>query len=96
MYIFQIGELLITLPQYLDPFLSQENLSLNSVLPILSKESENANFSDKATYASILLTLVANGTCNSYSDHILNIRELNNSTSKQLAADISWCYNVDI
>lgn len=80
---------MITLPQYLEPFLSHENLPLNTVLPILSKETENSNLSDKGTYASILLTLVANGTCNSYRDHILNIRELNSSAAKQLAADIS-------
>ncbi|XP_065220959.1 conserved oligomeric Golgi complex subunit 7 [Planococcus citri] len=93
-YITQIGEHLITLPQYLEPFLSQENLPLNSVLPILSKETENSNISEKGTYASILLTLVANGTCNTYSDHILNIIELGSSTAKQLAADINYLGNV--
>ena len=79
----------MTLPQHLEPFLSQENVALNSVLEIIAKETEHIS-SDKGTYANVLLMLVAHGTCQVYSDQILNIRELNLSAVRQLAADLGW------
>ncbi|XKL64088.1 hypothetical protein PGB90_004174 [Kerria lacca] len=92
-YITQIGEHLITLPQHLEPFLSQENTALNSVLQIINKETKNIP-TEKRTYADILLTLVACGTCQAYGDQILNIRELNKSAIRQLAVDIHYFGNV--
>lgn len=84
----QIGEHLITLPQHLEPFLSQENTALNSVLQVISSELEKVSV-EKENYPNVLLTLVAQGTCQAYADQILNIRELNISAVRQLAADIS-------
>ena len=88
MIFFQIGEHLITLPQHLEPFLSQENTALNAVLQVISSDLEKVSV-DKGNYPNVLLTLVAQGTCQAYSDQILNVRELNTSAVRQLAADIS-------
>lgn len=95
MYWFQIGEHLITLPQHLEPFLSEDNFALNSVLEIINKEAGNISVEKNITiekgtmYANVLLMLVAHGTCQAYCDQILNIRELNDSAVRQLSADIS-------
>lgn len=87
----QIGEHLITLPQHLEPFLSQENASLNLILPVINKDGENVG----STYANVLLTSVAHETCQLYTNQILNIRDLNSSGVRQLAADISKYSNAD-
>lgn len=68
--------------------MSQENAALNAVLQVITTELEKVSV-EKGNYPNVLLTLVAQGTCQAYADQILNIRELNISAVRQLAADIS-------
>nr|XP_018910859.1 PREDICTED: conserved oligomeric Golgi complex subunit 7 [Bemisia tabaci] len=90
-YVTQIGEYLITLPQHLEPFLLRENPALVSALRLADLSYQSNQSADSA---SILLNMVAHGTCSKYSDHILSIDELLSSHCKQLVVDIDYLGNV--
>lgn len=87
MELFQIGQYLMTLPQHLEPFLFGNNPSLNCALRAADQDYNNASDIEGAL-ADVLLGIVAKGTCQSYTNHILNISELNQASSRQLSHDI--------
>lgn len=89
LFFFQIGEYLITLPQHLEPFLSQENAILIRTLSVTEPSEYGSLLSaDNGGYANTFLSTIARGVCNSYCEHILSIRELSTLSCKQLAIDI--------
>lgn len=92
-YITQIGQYLMTLPQHLEPFLFRENPALSCALRAADEEYNNANNVEGAL-ADVLLSIIAQGLCQTYCDQILSICELNNIASRQLAHDIGYLGNI--
>jgi len=90
-YITCVGEYLMTLPQHLEPYMSQDNAPLTrafreSVFPGSSDTSGAAQQSP----ADFLLGCISSSTCTSYLSYISSISTLNNNSSRQLAMDISY------
>jgi len=90
-YITCVGEYLMTLPQHLEPYMSQDNAPLTrafreSVFPGSSDTSGAAQQSP----ADFLLGCISSSTCTSYLSYICSIPSLNNNSSRQLAVDISY------
>ena len=92
-YITQVGLYLMTLPQHLEPYMTNENPPLARALQervfpfcagIRSKESEN----ESNTPADFLLSCISRATCQTYQDHILQIPALSINSTKQLYTDI--------
>jgi len=81
----------MTLPQHLEPYMSQDNAPLNrafreAVFPGSSDTSGAAQQSP----ADFLLGCISSSTCTSYYSYITSISTLNNNSSRQLAMDISY------
>eukprot|EP00090_Calanus_glacialis_P007990 TRINITY_DN16360_c0_g1_i1.p1 TRINITY_DN16360_c0_g1~~TRINITY_DN16360_c0_g1_i1.p1 ORF type:complete len:756 (-),score=324.33 TRINITY_DN16360_c0_g1_i1:133-2346(-) len=90
-YITCVGEYLMTLPQHLEPYMSQDNAPLTrafreAVFPGSSDTSGAAQQSP----ADFLLGCISSSTCTSYFSYISSIPTLNNNSSRQLAMDISY------
>lgn len=91
-YITQIGQYLMTLPQHLEPFLLVENPALTAALraadPQYGGNQLGEGEEESERLADVLLAIVTRGTCTSYCDIILTIRELRPNACRQLANDI--------
>lgn len=93
-YITHIGDYLLTLPQQLEPFITQENPALevamkagNLPFPDLEDEGEHHP-------GSYWLGSIARGTMHAYTESILRIHELTPYSTQQLLADIDYFCNV--
>ncbi|XP_018329117.1 conserved oligomeric Golgi complex subunit 7 isoform X2 [Agrilus planipennis] len=91
-YITQIGLYLMTLPQHLEPFFFRENPSLWTALKAADERYNVAG--EDVVLADIFLRIIATSVCQSFSDRILSIRELNQMASRQLSHDIGYLANV--
>ncbi|KXJ29523.1 conserved oligomeric Golgi complex subunit 7 [Exaiptasia diaphana] len=92
-YITHIGDHLLTLPQQLEPFITQENPALSAAmktgkLPFPDEQDEGVD------PASHWLGSIARGTLHTYTESILRIHELTPYSTKQLLADIEYFCNV--
>jgi len=90
-YITCVGEYLMTLPQHLEPYMSQDNAPLTrafreAVFPGSSDTSGAAQQSP----ADFLLGCISSSSCSSYLSYISSIPSLNQNSSRQLAVDISY------
>lgn len=85
-YITQVGQYLMTLPQHLEPFLLRDNPSLTQALK--AADPQYVQGSSESGFTSILLDIVARGTCQMFQDQTLGICQLNSVACKQLATDI--------
>ncbi|XP_071798393.1 conserved oligomeric Golgi complex subunit 7-like [Asterias amurensis] len=94
-YITKIGQYLMTLPQQLEPFTSQENPSLEKALETgklpYPPEAGSATAEHLADY---WLGAIARGTMHTYVEAILKITELTPNATRQLATDIDYLCNV--
>lgn len=94
-YITKIGQYVMTLPQQLEPFTSQEN-------PMLDKAMETGKLPyppepgspEVEHLADHWLGSVARGTMHSYVEAILKIPELSAHATRQLGTDIDYLCNV--
>jgi len=90
-YITCIGEYLMTLPQHLEPYMSQDNSALNrafreSVFP----GSSDTSGSIQQSPADFLLGCISSSTCTSYYSYMSSITSMTINSSRQLAVDISY------
>merc|ERR1712029_341256 len=90
-YITCIGEYLMTLPQHLEPYMSQDNAALcrafrESAFPGSSALEAGAAQSP----ADFLLGCISASTCTSYISYISSIPSLTSTSARQLAVDISY------
>lgn len=90
-YITQIGQYLMTLPQHLEPYMTNENPALaralkERVFPFCGMTSTPKEESN--TPADFLLNCISKATCQTYQDHILRIPTLSINSTKQLYTDI--------
>jgi len=85
-YITQVGQYLMTLPQHLEPFLLRDNPSLTQALK--AADPQYVQGSSESGFTSILLDIIARGTCQMFQDQTLGICQLNSVACKQLATDI--------
>ncbi|XP_067938360.1 conserved oligomeric Golgi complex subunit 7-like [Watersipora subatra] len=99
-YITQIGQYIMTLPQYLDPFTTETNAGDNSeALSItLAVKYGRLPYSklekDVEHLDSIWLESVSRATMHTYCDEILRISEITPHATKQLIVDIDYFKNV--
>merc|ERR1712130_105906 len=90
-YITCVGEYLMTLPQHLEPYMSQDNAALcrafrESVFPGSSTLEATAAQSP----ADFLLGCISASPCTSYISYISPIPSLTATSARQLAVDISY------
>ena len=90
-YITQIGQYLMTMPQHLEPYMTNDNPSLSRALqarvfPFCGSVTSKSG--DNNTPADFLLNCIARATCQTYLDHILKIPSLSVNSTKQLYTDI--------
>ena len=88
-YITCLGEFLMTLPQHLDPYMSQDSPALLRALRlnVFPGGSEAGSLQSPADF---LLGCISSSTCSSYISYISSIPSLNTGSAKQLAVDISY------
>ena len=88
-YITCVGEFLMTLPQHLDPYMSQDSPALLRALRqnVFPGGSEAGSLQSPADF---LLGCISSSTCSSYISYISSIPSLNTGSAKQLAVDISY------
>lgn len=107
-YITEIGDYLLTLPQQLEPFTSQDSPSLVAALqrghlPYMDtevqgrirpsvSESEDADIEDHPSQ--VWISAVARGTMLNYSKNILKIPSFTEMSAHQLSTDIAYLCNV--
>merc|ERR1719209_1182422 len=92
-YITCIGEYLMTLPQHLEPYMSQDNAALcrafrESVFPGSSALELQATAAQSP--ADFLLGCISASTCISYLSYISSKPSLTATSARQLAVDISY------
>jgi hypothetical protein len=88
-YITQIGQYLMTLPQHLEPYMTEENPALarafqERLFPYCSGVVESVDQNP----ADFLLACTARATCDTYQSVILKIQNVSHNSSKQLATDV--------
>jgi len=88
-YITCVGEYLMTLPQHLEPYMSQDNPALSrafreSVFP------GSSGTSPASSPADFLLSCIAASTCSSYLSYISSIPATTPNSSRQLGVDVSY------
>ena len=90
-YITCVGEYLMTLPQHLEPYMSQDNMALNRAFreSVFPGSSEVTSASQQSP-ADFLLGCISSSTCSTYSSYIASIPSLTNNSARQLAVDISY------
>jgi len=90
-YITCVGEYLMTLPQHLEPYMSQDNAALNRAFreSVFPGSSEVASASQQSP-ADFLLGCISTSTCSTYYSYIASIPTLTNNSARQLAVDISY------
>ncbi|XP_064395035.1 conserved oligomeric Golgi complex subunit 7-like [Halichondria panicea] len=98
-YITEIGDYLLTLPQQLEPFTSQDNHSLTHALkhgqlPFPATEMLNVSDDDDLHPSEDWLGAIARGTMETYVTNIFRIPSLTETSAHQLAADIAYLCNV--
>ena len=90
-YITCVGEYLMTLPQHLEPYMSQDSLALVTALKqAVFPGSSAADAAALQSPADFLLGCISSSTCSTYLSYISSIPGLNTGSSKQLAVDISY------
>jgi len=88
-YITCVGEFLMTLPQHLEPYMSQDSPALLRALRqnVFPGAGGATNLQSPADF---LLGCISSSTCSSYISYISSIPSLNTGSAKQLAVDISY------
>lgn len=85
-YFFKIGQYLITLPQYVDPFFMRENESIAMALNLSDQRYSDAN--QEESYTNVLLRILSTNTCDVFIEQIQSLKDLNNIAASHLSADI--------
>lgn len=101
-YITQVGEQFLTLPQHLEPFLSDDDDSVelafkHSKLASLTEATaaaDGSGDSDERSVADDWLGIIATRTMESYVREIVKIKAMSRHGAKQLATDIDYVCNV--
>ncbi|XP_058958542.2 conserved oligomeric Golgi complex subunit 7-like [Pocillopora verrucosa] len=95
-YITHIGDYLLTLPQQLEPFITQENPALETAMKAgnLPFPDLQAAYEDEHHPGTFWLGSIARGTMHAYTESILKIHELTPYSTQQLLADIDYFCNV--
>lgn len=96
-YITEVGDYLLTLPQRLEPFSSQDNPGLMVALKVgyLPGQSHEGPVEGNEEHMSgVWLEAIAKATVDLYIHSILHIPLVINHTAQQLAADIGYFTNV--
>ena len=86
-----VGEYLMTLPQHLEPYMSQDSMGLVSALKLaVFPGCSAADTAGLQSPADFLLGCISSSSCSTYLSYISSIPSLNSGSSKQLAVDISY------
>lgn len=93
-YITHIGDYLLTLPQQLEPFITQENPALEAAMKAGNLPFPDLQDEDEHHPGTYWLGSIARGTMHSYTESILRIHELTPYSTQQLLADIDYFCNV--
>ena len=91
-YISCVGEYLMTLPQHLDPVMSEESPALVTALrlAVFPGCPDSVTAASLQSPADFLLGCLSSSTCSTYLSYIASIPALNPGSAKQLAVDISY------
>ncbi|XP_013416401.1 conserved oligomeric Golgi complex subunit 7 [Lingula anatina] len=92
-YITQVGQYLMTIPQHLEPFTTQDNPALlvavkHGKLPYTEEQESFEQIAD------LWLESMARGAMHMYCEEILKIPEITAHASRQLVTDIDYLSNV--
>ncbi|KAK2555452.1 Conserved oligomeric Golgi complex subunit 7 [Acropora cervicornis] len=90
----QIGDYLLTLPQQLEPFITQDNPGLAAAMKAGNLPFPDIQDQDEHNPGSNWLGSIARGTMHVYTESILRIHELTPYSTQQLLADIDYFCNV--
>lgn len=95
-YVTKVGQYLINLAHYLEPYLNQENAAICTALaecrlPFVQSQPDTLN-SEQA--GRLWLECAARGIMISYGDAVSGIRQLSPSGCKQLLVDVEYLCNV--
>ncbi|KAL9988225.1 hypothetical protein ACROYT_G002647 [Oculina patagonica] len=93
-YITHIGDYLLTLPQQLEPFITQENPALEAAMKAGNLPFPDQQDEDEHHPGTYWLGSIARGTMQAYTESILRIHELTPYSTQQLLADIDYFCNV--
>lgn len=93
-YITHIGDYLLTLPQQLEPFITQDNPGLAAAMKAGNLPFPDIQDQDEHNPGSYWLGSIARGTMHVYTESILRIHELTPYSTQQLLADIDYFCNV--
>ncbi|XP_057317261.1 conserved oligomeric Golgi complex subunit 7-like isoform X1 [Hydractinia symbiolongicarpus] len=93
-YITHVGDSLLTLPQQLEQYFSQDNESLIIALKAGRIPYQDAGNSTGAHYDHHWLESFAFGAVNVYTESILKIKLLTGHSRRQLSADIDYFFNI--
>lgn len=84
-YITQVGQYLMTLPQHLEPLLLAPSKALKMAL---EHSDEKYTKESSSSCGDVLLAIIAEDTCALLLESVVQLPELSQGTSKQLATDI--------
>ncbi|XP_068694856.1 conserved oligomeric Golgi complex subunit 7-like [Montipora foliosa] len=93
-YITHIGDYLLTLPQQLEPYITQENPGLEAAMKAGNLPFPDLQDQDEHHPGSYWLGSIARGTMQAYTESILRIHVLTPYSTQQLLADIDYFCNV--
>jgi len=93
-YITHIGDYLLTLPQQLEPFITQENPALEAAMKAGNLPFPDLQDEDEHHPGTYWIGSIARGTMHAYTESILRIHELTPYSTQQLLADIDYFCNV--
>lgn len=93
-YITHIGDYLLTLPQQLEPYITQENPGLEAAMKAGNLPFPDLQDQDERHPGSYWLGSIARGTMHAYTESILRIHVLTPYSTQQLLADIDYFCNV--
>ncbi|XP_048587068.1 conserved oligomeric Golgi complex subunit 7 isoform X2 [Nematostella vectensis] len=93
-YITHIGDHLLTLPQQLEPFITQENMALSTAMKMGKLPYPPDPGSREEDPASQWLGSIARGTMHTYVEGILRLHQLTAYSCRQMIADIEYLCNV--
>ncbi|XP_043223970.1 conserved oligomeric Golgi complex subunit 7-like [Amphibalanus amphitrite] len=97
-YITQVGQYLMTLPQHLEPFMTQHDPTLgralqSGVMPYSSSVSGGRSESESSV-VHYIISCLSEGACQVYADTIVRIQHISAGMTRQLVADIDYLGNV--
>uniref|UniRef100_A0A0K2UIJ9 Conserved oligomeric Golgi complex subunit 7 n=1 Tax=Lepeophtheirus salmonis TaxID=72036 RepID=A0A0K2UIJ9_LEPSM len=93
-YITKIGQYLMTLPQHLEPYMSDDNIALSRSLQECLFPYSGSISPNDVPPVDFILGCIATATCECYMEEILKISSLPKNAIKQLFTDIGYLRDI--